>query len=219
MATTEEYKNGGSASYWFSIEKIKDQDIKVAVDGTALTYTATNPPAQTTEYTVNGSNVILKQASVSGSATGGVHIYRETALDASDSATFVAGSSIRAVDLNANHTLLRYSAQEQNQIITEDDIRDSSITSAKIKDGTIVNADINASAAITLTKLANGALPTGITVNTDNIVDGTIKDADVSASANIQGSKLADDSIAMTKLGSGAPVSYTHLTLPTSDLV
>ena len=39
MATTEEYKNGGSASYTFSIEKIKDEDIKVSVDGTDLTYT------------------------------------------------------------------------------------------------------------------------------------------------------------------------------------
>ena len=64
MATTEEYKNGGSASYSFSIEKIKDEDIKVTIDGTPLNYTSTNPPAQTTEYTVNGSNVIFKQASV-----------------------------------------------------------------------------------------------------------------------------------------------------------
>ena len=38
MATTEEYKNGGSASYSFSIEYIKAEDIKVTVDGTALTF-------------------------------------------------------------------------------------------------------------------------------------------------------------------------------------
>ena len=159
MATTEEYKNGGSASYSFSIEKIKDEDIKVSVDGTDLTYTATNPPAQTTEYTVNGSNVILKQASVSGSTNGGVRIYRETALENADSATFVAGSSIRAADLNANHKLIRFSAQEKNQKIVTDDIKDSQITSAKILDGTIVDADINASAAIAQSKLATGTLP------------------------------------------------------------
>ena len=116
MATTEEYKNGGSASYSFSIEYIKAEDIKVAIDGgTPLTYTATNPPAQTTEYTVNGTNVIFKQASVSGSANGGVRIYRETALENSDSVTFQAGSSIRAADLNANHKLLRFSAQEKTR--------------------------------------------------------------------------------------------------------
>jgi hypothetical protein len=55
----------------------------------------------------------------------------------------------------------------------------------------IVNADISASAAIALSKLATGALPSGITVASANLVDGTIVDADVSASAAIALSKLA----------------------------
>ena len=55
----------------------------------------------------------------------------------------------------------------------------------------IVNAEIDASAAIALSKLATGALPTGITVASANLVDGTIVDADVSASAAIDLSKLA----------------------------
>ena len=38
------------------------------------------------------------------------------------------------------------------------------ITEKGIKDGEIVNADINASAAIALSKIATGALPTGITI-------------------------------------------------------
>lgn len=70
-------------------------------------------------------------------------------------------------------------------------IADSSVTSAKIVDGTIVDADVNASAAIGLSKLATGALPTGITVASANIVDGTIVNADVNASAAIGLSKLA----------------------------
>jgi hypothetical protein len=55
----------------------------------------------------------------------------------------------------------------------------------------IVNADINASAAIALSKLATGALPTAITVASANLVDGTIVNADVNASAAIALSKLA----------------------------
>jgi len=55
----------------------------------------------------------------------------------------------------------------------------------------IVNAEIDASAAIALSKLATGALPTAITVASANLVDGTIVDADVSASAAIALSKLA----------------------------
>jgi hypothetical protein len=58
----------------------------------------------------------------------------------------------------------------------------------------IVNADINASAAVALSKLATGALPTAITVASANLVDGTIVDADVNASAEIAVSKLADGS-------------------------
>ncbi len=66
--------------------------------------------------------------------------------------------------------------------------------------GTIVDADVSASAAIALSKLATGALPTAITVASANLVDGTIVDADVSATAAIVGSKLADAAITTVKL-------------------
>jgi hypothetical protein len=68
-----------------------------------------------------------------------------------------------------------------------------SVTSTMITDGTIVNADINASAAIALSKLATGALPTAITVASANIVDGTIVNADVNAAAAIAGTKIDPD--------------------------
>jgi hypothetical protein len=71
--------------------------------------------------------------------------------------------------------------------------REIVVTSAMIKDGAIVNADINASAAIALSKLATGALPTGITVASTNIVDGTILNADINASAAIAGTKVSPD--------------------------
>ena len=192
MATTEEYKNGGSASYAFSIERIKDEDIKVSVDGTDLTYTATNPPAQTTEYTVNGSNVIFKQASVSGSTTGGVRIYRETALENADSATFVAGSSIRAADLNANHRLVRFAAQEQNQKIVTDDIKDSQITSAKILNNTIVDADIASNAEIEVYKLKDGAANQVLITQTDGTTVGWSSALNLPTTLQVQGNTFLD---------------------------
>ena len=69
-----------------------------------------------------------------------------------------------------------------------------SITSSMIADGAIMNADINASAAIGLSKLANGTLPSGVQVASANIINGSIVDADVSTSA----------AIALTKLANGA---------------
>ena len=72
----------------------------------------------------------------------------------------------------------------------------NSITSAQIVTGTIVDANISASAAIALSKLATGALPTAITVTSANISDLSIVDADISASAAIVDTKLATISTA-----------------------
>ena len=149
MATTEEFKNGGSTSYSFSIEYIKASDIKVKIDGVAQTYT-TNASPSSGQYKVVSTTVTLGAAASSG--TGNVHIYRETDLDTA-AATFAAGSSIRAADLNACHDMVRLASQEQNQTVTTADVKDSAITSVKIADGTIVNTDVNASAAIAQSKL------------------------------------------------------------------
>jgi hypothetical protein len=73
--------------------------------------------------------------------------------------------------------------------VTSNELATGSVTSSAILDGTIVNADINASAAIDLSKLATGALPTAITVASANIVDGTIVTADI-ADAAITAPKL-----------------------------
>ena len=58
------------------------------------------------------------------------------------------------------------------------EIVDGAVTSAKILDGTIVDGDINASAAIALTKLGTGALPTTITVASANVVNGSLLTTD-----------------------------------------
>ena len=62
----------------------------------------------------------------------------------------------------------------------------------------IVDAQIAGNAAISLTKLAGGQLPVGITVTSDNIVDGTIQNVDISPTAAIETSKLATENLAST---------------------
>lgn len=63
-----------------------------------------------------------------------------------------------------------------------------------IASGVIVNADINASAAITNTKIAGTAvtLADSGTVTSAMIADSTIVDGDISSSANISQGKIAD---------------------------
>ena len=84
------------------------------------------------------------------------------------------------------------------------------ITEKGIKDGEIVNADINASAAIALSKIATGALPTGITIASGNLVDGTIVNADINASAAIAQSKLAL-SITNAEVNTNAAINQSKL--------
>ena len=72
------------------------------------------------------------------------------------------------------------------------------VTSGMIADGTIVNADINSSAAIDATKISGTAVTqadTG-TVTSTMIANGTIVNADINASAAIALSKLATDPLA-----------------------
>ena len=67
-----------------------------------------------------------------------------------------------------------------------------------INPGVIVDADINATAGITLTKLANGALPTTITIASANIEANTIVNADISSGAAIEFTKLATGTLPST---------------------
>nr|BAR27067.1 hypothetical protein [uncultured Mediterranean phage uvMED]BAR27113.1 hypothetical protein [uncultured Mediterranean phage uvMED] len=199
VQTTEEFKNGGATSYAITIEYLKASDIYVRINGALQTYVASSPSSG--EYTVSGTTVTLGAQAAAGS--GNVHIYRETDVD-TPAAVFAAGSSIRASDLNAIHDMGRFAAVEHRNKIINADIATGAVTSDSILDDTIVNADINASANILNSKIADGLLKSGITVNSDNIVNQSIVNDDINNSADIQGSKLADDSVGLTKLGSGA---------------
>jgi hypothetical protein len=76
-----------------------------------------------------------------------------------------------------------------------------------IQQGTISNADLHANAAIALTKLANGALPAGVTVASANITNDTIVDADINSAAAITLTKLANGA-----LPAGVTVASANIT-------
>ena len=199
MATTEHFFTGNASttSFGFTFPILQNSDLKVELDGVLKTE---NTSGTNNDYSIVSTNVVMNSAPGSGVD---IHIYRQTDVD-TPKAVFAAGSSIRAGDLNNIVDQALYASQEQQQKVRTADVRDHSVTSVKIKDGAILNADINANADIENSKIADGLLKSGITVNSANIVDGSIVNDDVSNSANISGSKLADDSVGLTKLGSGA---------------
>ena len=83
-----------------------------------------------------------------------------------------------------------------------------------ISTGVIVNADIKSDADIALSKLQTGALPVGITVNSDNIVNGSIENEDISGTANIADTKLA--TISTTGKVANSATSATNANTPST---
>jgi len=89
-----------------------------------------------------------------------------------DSAIVLARVRVPAATGSITNSLIDDLRVEANG--TFNTVPDNSVTSAKIVNGAIVNADINASAAIGLAKLATGALPSGIVVSPANFANSII---------------------------------------------
>ena len=163
---------------------------------------------------ISGVTLTVVRAQDDTSAQGhnaGSAIYPVFTADEADEANLIAsvmttkgdvigtdGSSINRLGVGTNTHVLQADSTATNGFkwgqVVEAGIADSAITSAKIANDTIVNADINASAAIALSKLATGALPTDITVASANIVNGTIVEADL-ADASVTSPKLASPTL------------------------
>ena len=210
MATTQvEFTGDGNATKPFSFPSIQQSDIKVTVDG--VLKTSGNHYNLTSYTTTGGGNVVFTSGNIPASPAL-IRIFRDTNVDGAK-AVYTAGSSVKAEDLNANQQQLLFHAQEeQDQLEQTGNIRDDAIVTAKILDdsvtmaklgsgslptditvasvnivdGTIVNADINASAAIAGTKISPN-FGTQVISTTGNItVGGTVDGRDVAA----DGSKL-----------------------------
>ena len=190
MATkTEEFLTGTGTTISFTTQYINESDIKVRVDGgSPLTFIGTTGTPTTGQYKIAANSTTITFGDNQNGKS--LHIYSETDVS-SPTVSFTPGSSIKAADLNSIETLIRHGIKESRNEIVTNRLRDGQVTSAKILDGTIVNADINASADIANSKIADGLLKSGITVNSANIVDGSIVNDDVSNSANISGTKLS----------------------------
>ena len=184
--TTEKYHtaNGSTTSFDFPFEYYKKADVHVTIDTVAKT--------EGTHYDINsgGTAVVFKTSPTDYTPANNevVRIYRDTDVNTSK-ATFAAGSSIRATDLNNNETQLLFSAQEKEQKIIAGDIKDGAITSAKILDGTIATADL-ANGAVTAAKIGTNAI-----------------DASNLAANSVGASELADDAVDTAAIANNAVTS------------
>ncbi len=184
MATTfVDYTGDGNATKQFTFPSIQESDIKVKVDEVVK---SSGTHYNITGYTTTGGgNVVFTSGNIPTSPSV-IHIYRDTNVD-SAKATYQAGASVKAGDLNANHEQVLFALQEeQNQLERIGDIKDEAIDSAKIKNETIVNADISPSAAIEGSKIAPSS----------SSVSGTMSAANFTKLANIETAATADQTAA-----------------------
>jgi hypothetical protein len=153
--------NGSTTQYAVAFGYIRREHVYARVNNVAASFTW-----------VNNSLIQMDTAPANGAT---VRVYRETPLSA-PLVDFADGSTLVAADLDTNATQSIYTQQELDDLVAENqanavpdgdkgDITTSAtgtvwtidtgvVTSAKIADNTIVNADINSSAAIAATKLA-----------------------------------------------------------------
>ena len=161
---------------------------------------------------INDSTIQMSTAPANGAT---VRVYRSTPIDA-PLTNFVDGTTLVASDLDANAEQSVYIQQELSDSIVEGSagaipngnrgdvttsvggtvwtINASSVTSEKIVNETIVNADINSSAGIVATKLAFTQSGTGAAART---IDAKFKDAISVKDFGAVGNGVADDSDAI----------------------
>ena len=185
MATTFiDYTGDGNATKSFSFPSIQVSDVKVEVDEVVKT---SGVHYNITGYTTTGGgNVVFTSGNIPTSPSA-IRIFRDTDVD-NPKATYTAGSSIKAADLNDNQEQILFASQEeQNQSVITSRIKDGAVTTAKIKDDAITTAKI-ANSNVTLDKLASNS------VSTAKIQDLNVTTAKLANDA-VTGAKIADDQI------------------------
>tara|TARA_R100000329_G_scaffold114335_1_gene93905 strand:- start:2907 stop:5075 length:2169 start_codon:yes stop_codon:yes gene_type:complete len=208
MASFKQYTASGGASEAFSIPTFSSDEIKVYVDGVLKTATT---HYNITSYTVNGGTVTWTTGNVPNGVV--VRIVRDTDVS-SARATYSAGSSIKAGDLNDNQTQALRALEEDDHLIQGYDFEDGVITSAKFKDAAITTAKLAdgsvttakiAADAITTAKIADDAVTQAKLANNSvggsQIINGAIDSNELADNA-VTTAKIADGQITQAKLGS-----------------
>lgn len=215
MASENRHNGGGTGPFNFTFPSIKQSDIKVSVNNTDLSsgFTINN------YNSVSGGNVTFSSNTASG--TNNVRIYRETEPETL-AATFVSGSSIRAIDLNTCNKQSLFVADENTTklnnlalgnsgsaiVISGTNIADNSITTQKILDLEVKSDDISSSSsndslrAITTNHIRDNAVTTSKipdnNVTANKLKSSTSTDSDRAVTTN----HIRDGAVTQVKLDS-----------------
>ena len=129
----------------------------------------------------------------------------------------IAGTFTGNLTGNVTGTVSGNAGSVTNGVYTTDT---GTVTSTMIANGTILNADINASAAIDKTKISGTAVTvadTG-TVTSTMLLDGTILNADINAAAAIDKTKISGTAVTVADTGTVTSAMITNDTIVNADV-
>ena len=212
--------NGSTNSFAISFPFLSNNEIDVTVGGVLKTIT--------THYTITGSTLTFTSGNTPANGVA-VKFQRDTDISAKK-VDFEDGSVLTEADLDSNSDQILFGLQEFVDIVTNDLVkRDGSQTftgsivfegsSDDANETTISVTNPTADRTITFPDITGTVITSADTgtVNSTMITNNTIVDADINSSANINGSKLLNDSVGLTKLGSGA--LPTDITIASANIV
>ena len=169
--------NGSDLEFTYTFPVIQTEDVKVSLNGVtqATTKYTVDNVSNPTHIDFNNTSVDSSVQESSGAPKTGVRVrvYRETTVGKTDGnedpkAVFAAGSSIRAIDLNANQEQSLMAIHElQTRPVETEDIQADAITNAKIADNA-VDSEQYVDGSIDLVHMSANS------VDSDQYVDGSI---------------------------------------------
>ena len=170
------------ATYTITFPSLSQAEVKVSVNGAELS----TSDYSISGYATTGSGTVTITSTVN---TGDiVRIYRDTDI-ASPEATFAAGASIKAADLNNNNQQLRYKLDEKidssniaSRAVVTDALRDLNVTTEKIAADAIDNSKL-ADNSVAIEQMQDNSVGTNEIVN-----------------LAVNNSKLADNSVSLAKM-------------------
>ena len=223
--TFVDYDGDGVATKAFSFPSLAETDIKVEVDSDLKT---ASTHYNITSYTATGGgNVVFTAGNIPATGTN-IRIYRDTDIDTNTGeydpqATFSAGSSVKADDLNKNQKQALYAiAEEKDQTITTVDIKDNSITSSKIAGNAVNSAHLAdnsvgsselQSDSVGTTQLKDNAVTSakiaGNAVGSAQIADGAVGSSEIAANA-VGSAQIQTEAVGSSELAANA-VNSAHI--------
>ena len=170
--------NGSDLEFTYTFPVIQTEDVKVSLNGVtqATTKYTVDNVSNPTHIDFNNTSIDSSVQESSGAPKTGVRVrvYRETTVGKTDGnedpkAVFAAGSSIRAIDLNANQEQALMAIHElQTRPVETEDIQADAITNAKIADNA-VDSEHYVDGSIDLEHMSANS------VSTDQYVDNSIQ--------------------------------------------